>query len=156
MVFLFATHPPEVDELYADPALVASAVEEVLRFAPPFRSTRRKAVADVEVAGERLARGQSVYISRQAANRDPARWDDPHRFWLRRPVERHLAFGYGPHYCLGQALARLNLTETMRGLAEHWASVELVGDGRPRRVPFDPAERFESLRVRPRLGARTS
>jgi cytochrome P450 len=155
-VFLFARHPAEADAVRADPALIPAAVEEVLRYAPPFRSTRRRAVTDVELAGEHLPAGRSVYISRQAANRDPERWEDPDRFWVGRPPERHLAFGYGPHYCLGQALARLNLTEAMRGLVERWAGIELLGDGEPRRVPFDPAERFASLRVRPRLGARAS
>jgi cytochrome P450 len=148
MVHLMATEPAEIDHVRRDPALVPAFVEEVLRFRPPFRSTRRKALSPVEIGDERLQAGATVLLSRQAANRDPERFTDPDRFRISRPQERHLSFGYGPHYCLGQALARLNLTETAAALVTRWSAVELV-DERLRRVPFDPTERFESLRVRP-------
>jgi cytochrome P450 len=147
MVHLMATEPAEVDAVRADRALVEPFVEEVLRFRPPFRSSRRRAVRDLELAGEPLAAGETVYLSRQAANRDPARFADPHAFRVRRPRERHVSFGYGAHFCLGQALARLNLAVTAEVLTRRWRGVELCDE--PRRVPFDPAERFESLRVRP-------
>jgi cytochrome P450 len=147
MVHLLATEPHEADVARGEPALVPAFVEEVLRYRPPFRSTRRKATAAVEIAGEQLEPGRTVLLSRQAANRDPERFADPDRFRVRRAQERHLSFGYGPHYCLGQALARLNLTETASAVLERWSAVELV-DREPRRVPFDPTERFETLRVR--------
>lgn len=147
MVHLMATQPEAVAEVRADRTLVEPFVDEVLRFRPPFRSSRRKAACDLEVAGERLAAGKTVFISRQAANRDPARFTDPQAFRVRRARERHVSFGYGPHYCLGHALARLNLTVAAEVLTRRWAGVELCEE--PRRVPFDPAERFESLRVRP-------
>jgi cytochrome P450 len=149
MVHLMATEPGEAAEVRSDRELVEPFVEELLRFRPPFRSTRRKAVRDLHLAGAELAAGETVYLSRQAANRDPARFTDPNRFWVRRPRERHVSFGYGAHFCLGQALARLNLTVAADVLMRSWDDVELCEQ--PRRVPFDPAERFESLRVRPRL-----
>jgi cytochrome P450 len=149
MVEIMATEPAEVDEVRGAPALVEAFVEEVLRYRPPFRSTRRKATRELEVAGEHLLRDETVIISRQAANRDPARFEDPEVFRVRRPRERHASFGYGAHFCLGQALARLNLAVVAEVLLREWAGVELLET--PRRVPFGPTERFESLRVRPRL-----
>jgi cytochrome P450 len=147
MVHLMATEPEEVANVRRDHDLIGPFVEEVLRFRPPFRSSRRKAVHDLEIGGERLAAGQTVYISRQAANRDPQRFTDPDMFRVRRTGERHVSFGYGPHFCLGQALARLNLTVAATVLLGRWDAVELLEE--PRRVPFDPAERFETLNVRP-------
>jgi cytochrome P450 len=122
----------------------------VLRFRPPFRSSRRKALGDLEIAGEHLEAGKTVYISRQAANRDPERFADPDVFRVEGPFRRNVSFGYGPHYCLGQALARINLNVVATVLIRQWDAVELLEE--PRRVPFDPAERFETLHVRPHLG----
>jgi cytochrome P450 len=147
LVHLMATEPAEVERVRRDRALVDALVEEVLRYRPPFRSSRRKAVRDLEVAGESVAAGETVYLSRQAANRDPERFDDPHAFRVSRPKERHVSFGYGPHFCLGQALARLNLNVAAAVLVDRWAAVEVLGE--PERIPFDPAERFVQLRVRP-------
>jgi cytochrome P450 len=149
-VHLMATYPSEFDAARDDARLVPRLVEEILRFRPPFRSTRRKALAPLEIAGVPLAAGETVFLSRQGANRDPSRWSDADRFDPARAEVRHLAFGYGPHYCLGQALARLNLVETTSVLLERWSGVELI-DPNPARVPFDPTERFVSLRVRPIL-----
>ena len=154
MVHVLATETGVHDEVRQDPTLVEAFVEELLRFRPPFRSSRRKAVGDLDLAGGEVFAGETVYLSRQAANRDPERFADPHRFDVRRPRKRHLSFGYGPHFCLGQALARVNLNVAAAVITQQWASVELEEE--PRRVPFDPAERFESLRVRPRLASSPS
>jgi cytochrome P450 len=144
--YLFATHPDEATLLRRDPALDRAAVEECLRYAPPFRSTRRKAIGAVHIAGLGLAAGDAVLLSRQAANRDPERFADPHRFSIARGDDRHVSFGHGPHFCLGQALARANLTEAIPALVRRCHDLELVAE--PVRVPFDPAEKFESLVVR--------
>jgi pimeloyl-[acyl-carrier protein] synthase len=146
MVHLMATEPEGVAKVRGEQDLIGPFVEEVLRFRPPFRSSRRKAVRDLEIGGEHLDAGETVYISRQAANRDPERFADPDVFRVERIGERHVSFGYGPHFCLGQALARLNLTVAATVLLELWEAVELLEE--PRRVPFDPAERFETLHVR--------
>jgi cytochrome P450 len=143
---LFATHAEQADLLRRDQSLDRAAVEEVLRYAPPFRSTRRKAVDAVEVAGLTLQQGDTVLLSRQAANRDPARFTDPHRFDITRADDRHASFGHGPHFCLGQALARANLTEAIPAFVRRCHDLELVEP--PVRIPFDPAEKFESLLVR--------
>jgi cytochrome P450 len=152
LVELMATEPVEVQQVREDPALVEAFVEELLRYRPPFRSTRRKAVRDLDIAGEHLRAGDTLIISRQAANRDPERFVDPDVLRIRRPRERHASFGYGAHFCLGQALARLNLAVVAEVLVARWEHVELCE--MPRRVPFGPTERFESLRVRPHLARR--
>ncbi len=143
---LFAHHPAQAQLLRDEPGLTRAAVEEVLRMAPPFRSTRRKALAPVDVAGLHLEPGQAVLLSRQAANRDPDRFDRPHEFDITRGDSNHASFGHGPHFCLGQALARANLAEAIPALVTRCHDLEVEGD--PVRIPFDPVEKFDALRVR--------
>lgn len=143
---LFALHPAQAQRLRDEPGLTRAAVEEVLRMAPPFRSTRRKALTPVDVAGLHLEPGQAVLLSRQAANRDPERFDRPHEFDIARGDSNHASFGHGPHFCLGQALARANLAEAIPALVTRCHDLEIEGD--PVRIPFDPVEKFDALRVR--------
>ena len=126
--------------------LARPLVEECLRIHPPFRGTRRKAVVPVERFGHTLQPGDTVYVSRQAANRDPGRWPDPDRFDIHREERRHHSFGYGPHLCLGQAIARLDLQVALGLFAAEIDRFELV-DTDPVRVPCVPDEAIERLRV---------
>ncbi len=144
--YLFANHPEQAAALRANSRFDRPAVEEVLRYSPPFRSGRRKARRSVIVAGLTLDAGQTVYLSRQAANRDPDRFERPHVFDISRDDIGHASFGHGPHFCLGQALARLTLTEAIPALVRRCHDLELLEP--PMRIPFDPTERFESLRIR--------
>jgi cytochrome P450 len=144
--YLFATHPDQAELLRHDADLGRPAVEEVLRYAPPFRSTRRKALEPITIAGLSLEPGQAVLLSRQAANRDPARFPDPHRFDIRRGDANHASFGHGPHFCLGQALARANLAEAVPAFVRRCRDLELITE--PARLPFDPVEKFDALKVR--------
>ncbi|HEX7277448.1 MAG TPA: cytochrome P450, partial [Acidimicrobiales bacterium] len=100
-------HPEQLRSLTDDPRLLPSAVEELARFDTPVQLTSRIALADVEIGGETIRAGQTVLLSLGAANRDPARFDDPGTLDLSRSPNPHLAFSGGPHYCLGAALARL-------------------------------------------------
>jgi cytochrome P450 len=143
---LLLGHPDQARAVRDDPTLVAPAVEECLRFHPPFRAGRRKVTCAVERFGVGLRPGDTVYLARQAANRDPARWDEPDRFDIRRAERRHHSFGYGPHFCLGQALARVDLQEALGAFADRIDRLELV-DTDPRRVPFVPDEALERLTV---------
>jgi cytochrome P450 len=143
---LFLRHPEQAHAMRDDPALVAPAVEECLRFHPPFRAGRRKVTRSVERFGVTLQPGDTVYLARQAANRDPARWDEPDRFDIRRAERRHHSFGYGPHFCLGQALARVDLQEALGAFVARIDDLELV-DTDPRRLPFVPDEALERLTV---------
>jgi cytochrome P450 len=145
--YLFATHPDQAQLVRGDRSIDRDVVEECLRYAPPFRSTRRKALEPLDIIGLHLEVDDTILVSRQAANRDPARFDDPHRFDVRRGDHRHAAFGHGPHFCLGQALARANLTEAIPILVRRCAELEVITDP-IRRDPFGPAEKFDELRVR--------
>ena len=93
-----------------DPAFIASAVEELLRYLTVTHLGRRRvALADIEVGGERIDRGEGIIAAADIANRDPRVFEDPDRLDLGRNPRNHIAFGYGTHQCLGQSLARLEL-----------------------------------------------
>lgn len=115
-----------------DPALVALAVEEMLRHDSPLQLFERTATEDVEltVAGSvvRLAAGQEVAALLGAADRDPAVFADPGRFVADRSPNPHLAFGAGIHFCLGAPLARLELQTSLPGLLERFPALQLAGD----------------------------
>jgi cytochrome P450 len=99
--------PAECERLRREPALARNAVEEFLRFDAPFQRNRRVAMADCELRGQRVHRGDIVLQFLGAANRDPAANADPERLDLSRRSIKHIAFGQGAHFCLGAVLARL-------------------------------------------------
>ncbi|MEV2216020.1 cytochrome P450 [Streptomyces sp. NPDC050997] len=93
-----------------DPKLVASAVEELLRYLNIVHGGRRRAaLADIEIAGQVIRAGEGVILPNDIANRDPAAFADPDRLDITRDARRHVAFGFGVHQCLGQPLARMEL-----------------------------------------------
>jgi pimeloyl-[acyl-carrier protein] synthase len=100
-------HPNELDRLRSDPALMPSAVEELLRYESPSQHTARLAPNDVEMGGKLIRRRQAVIAVMGAANRDPERFPDPDRLDLTRTDNRHVAFGWAAHFCFGAPLARL-------------------------------------------------
>jgi len=100
-------HPGERARLRDEPALIQSAVEELLRYDSPVQRTARITNADVELDGRPIAKGSMVVAAIGAANRDPAQFPDPDRLDLTRRENRHVAFGYGIHFCLGAPLARV-------------------------------------------------
>jgi cytochrome P450 len=104
---VLAEHPDQRRELVADRDLIPNAIEEILRYEPPAPHVGRCASRDVELHGRVVPEGSAVLFLIGAANRDDARFDDPDRFDIHREIGSHLTFGYGPHFCLGAALARL-------------------------------------------------
>ena len=100
----------------------------------------------VSLFGLDLQPGQSIFVPRQAINRDPARFDDPDRFDVMRTQRRHFSFSHGAHLCLGHAVARTNLQEGLRVFLERCQEITLVEE--PVRVPFVPDEQLKSLCIR--------
>ncbi|HTO52948.1 MAG TPA: cytochrome P450 [Myxococcota bacterium] len=109
-------HPDELARVRAEPERIPSAIEEVLRFCSPVQLDPRCAAADTELCGEKVAKGEIVISWLGAANRDPAVFREPDRFDGARKENRHLAFGFGTHYCLGANLARLEAQIALRVL----------------------------------------
>ena len=94
------------------------AVEEFLRFCGPFHRDQRVCKEDVVLRGKRIKKGQTVLLMLAAANRDPEAFEDAENFELSRKLNKHLAFGYGAHICLGSHLARLEMAIVIRTLLE--------------------------------------
>lgn len=100
-------NPQELAQLQADPSLMPSAVEELLRYESPIQHTARLAPADTELGGKKILKRAQVIAVMGAANRDPERFPNPDRLDIRRKDNQHLAFGWGPHLCFGATLARI-------------------------------------------------
>lgn len=119
--------PDEMARLRSEPSLGPTAVEELLRFESPSQHTARLAPADMVLGGKTVRKRQAVYAVMAAANRDPARFSDPDRLDLSRAENRHLAFGWGPHFCFGAPLARLEGRTAFETLLRRFPTLELTG-----------------------------
>jgi cholest-4-en-3-one 26-monooxygenase len=102
-------HPAERARLQADPSLLPTAADEILRWVTPVMHFRRTAERDVELGGQQIRAGDKVVVWYAAANRDEAVFPEPDRFDVGRAPNEHLTFGFGPHFCLGAVLARLEI-----------------------------------------------
>ncbi|MFZ6004289.1 MAG: cytochrome P450 [Actinomycetota bacterium] len=123
-----AEHPDQLDRLAADPALVPSAVEEALRWTTPVTSFLRTAVDDTTLGGVEIAAGDPLLLIYASANRDEAEFGPTaSTFDVGRSPNHHVALGHGPHFCLGAALARLELAVVLEGVAERWQRLEVAG-----------------------------
>ncbi|MFJ9841570.1 cytochrome P450 [Kitasatospora sp. NPDC101155] len=123
-------HPDEYARLRANPDLMPGAVEELLRFVPLASSAMfpHYALEDVRVGGTLVRKGEPVFVSIGAANRDARRFAEPERLDLGREAQAHLAFGHGMHHCIGSALGRVELIESIRVLATRLPGLRLDGD----------------------------
>jgi cytochrome P450 len=122
--------PDQWQRLCAEPALLPSALEELLRFDGPVQATLRVALEDVEIDGHAIPAGALVLVSIGAANHDPAVFEQPDQLDLARDPNPHLAFGFGTHFCLGAPLARLEARLAFEALAQRFPGLALV-DERP-------------------------
>jgi cytochrome P450 len=118
--------PAEMERLKADPRLMPTAVQEMFRYESPLPFFDRYAAEDVEVGGTVYPRGTRFGLLYGAANRDPGQFDQPDRFDVARTPNRHLAFGGGAHFCLGNHLARLDMDVIFTTLFRTFRSIELV------------------------------
>jgi cytochrome P450 len=121
-------HPPAWSRLAADAALMPAAVEEFLRYMGPGNLIIRRASADVELDGHSIRAGERIYLVPAAANRDPRRFDRPHELILDRTPNQHIAFGHGIHYCLGAALARMEMRVGLAALVAQLPEIELAAE----------------------------
>jgi len=120
-------HPDERARLLADPALMPTAVEEMLRWVTPVNQFRRTATRDVELGGTQIREGDKVVVFYPSANRDESVFPDPQRFDVGRTPNEHLAFGIGPHFCLGANLARLEIRVMFEELLRRLPDMALAG-----------------------------
>ena len=120
-------HPQQMEKLRDDPALIETAVEEFLRYDSPVQSTARIAMEEVEIGGRRIAEGDRISITLGAANRDPEQFPDPDRLDVTRQENRHVGLGFGIHFCLGSALARMEGQITINTVLRRMPDIRLAG-----------------------------
>jgi cytochrome P450 len=125
-VHVLSENPGQYELLRSNPDLVARAVEEMLRYVSPVRTFIRVAVDDYELRGRRIEAGQSVMMIYPSANRDEEIFEDPQVFNIERANNEHIAFGFGPHVCMGLALARLEMKHFLGEFAARVERVELT------------------------------
>jgi len=146
------THPDELRSLVSDPALVPSAIEEVLRFQSPLQMATgggRFMTEAIELGGHRIEPGERIMLVLGSANRDANVFADPDRFDVRRPPNRHLAFGKGAHFCLGAMLARMEGEVVLREMLERFPATEPAEDPATLRwLDLLPLRQLERLPVR--------
>ncbi len=144
-IYTLLTHPHQLDLLKADPALLPRAIEELLRFTPAAISPllSRIVLENTELGGTLLRAGDAVAVHNPVANRDPAVFERPDELDLTRQDNPHLAFGYGPHHCLGAHLARIELQVTIGTLFRRFPTLAFaipVED-----IPFRQGRMFRGL-----------
>ena len=121
-------NPDQLHRLRDDLALMPLATEEMIRWVTPVKEFMRTAAEDTTVRGVPIAAGDSVLLSYVSANRDEDVFEDPFRFDVGRDPNKHVAFGYGVHFCLGAALARMEVSSFFSELLPRLKSIELTGD----------------------------
>ena len=121
-------NPGELQRLQQNPQLLGTATEEMIRWVTPVKEFMRTATADTTVRDVPIAEGESVYLAYVSGNRDEEVFDDPFRFDIGRDPNKHVAFGYGVHFCLGAALARMEINSFFSELVPRLESIELAGE----------------------------
>lgn len=135
-MWLLLEHPEELARLRANPALLPSAIEEMLRYRAPVMYFRRTASEDSEVSGVPIRQGEKVTLWYPSANRDEDVFADPDRFDITRHPNEHLAFGHGQHFCIGAHLARLEIRVMFEELLARLDDIQLAGPVRTLRSHF--------------------
>ena len=125
-VWLFLTHPEQMQALKEDPSLSGAAVEEVLRYEAPVQATSRIVSEDRDVAGCPMKKSQPVFMSLAAANRDPSKFENPDAFDITQKRASHVSFGGGAHICIGAPLARIEARRVYQKLFERYPNMRLA------------------------------
>jgi cytochrome P450 len=140
-------NPAEYEKLRADPSIIPNMVPEIIRWQTPLAHMRRTALADVELGGQTIRKGDKVVMWYVSGNRDEAAIPDPESFRIDRERPRqHLSFGFGIHRCVGNRLAELQLKIVWEEILKRFRNVEVVGE--PRRVRSSFVKGYETLPVR--------
>jgi hypothetical protein len=126
-MYTLLRHPEETKELREKPEMIRTAVEELLRFESPVQFTARVLKEEMEICGQRIPKRWSVLCMFGAANRDPKQFKDPNQLNLGRLNNQHLAFGAGPHFCIGNQLARLEGQIAILNLVQRFPQMKLAG-----------------------------
>jgi len=129
-------NPAERQKLLDNPALLPTAVEEMLRWVSPVSQFRRTTTRDTEIRGQKIREGDKVVIYYQSANRDEDIFTDPYKFDVARSPNNHIAFGIGEHFCLGANLARLEIRVMFEEILRRMPDIELAGPVRRLRSNF--------------------
>lgn len=143
-IWLFARHPEQWDAVRADPSLIPNAVNEVLRVESPIQGFSRIVTRDHVVDGVTIPSGARAIVLYGSANRDERKWTEPEHFDVRRRASEHLAFGQGPHVCVGMPLARLEIKSLLAALAKRVTRFEL---GETTRAINNVLRGFEKVEV---------
>ena len=137
--FLLGAHPDQRRQLVADPHRIPGAIEEILRYEAPSPVQARSVTHDVEMHGSTMPEGAILLMLNAAANRDERQFDDPDRFDIGRTIDHHVTFGFGLHFCMGAALARLEGRVALEEVLVRFPDWE---------VDLDAAERVHTTTVR--------
>jgi cytochrome P450 family 142 subfamily A polypeptide 1 len=140
-------NPDQRKFLIDDFGKIPTAVEEMLRWVSPIKNMCRTVTHDTEFMGQQLHEGQKCMLLYESANRDETKFADPYKFYVEREPNEHVAFGFGAHFCLGQALARLELRVMFEQLLTRMPDLELAVD--PSELPRRPANFISGLESMP-------
>jgi cytochrome P450 len=146
-VYALNKFPAQYAKLRENPALVEKLVPEVVRWQTPLTHMRRTALADAEIGGKTIKKGQRVVMWYVSGNRDEEMFERADDFWIERPNARnHISFGFGIHRCLGLRLAELQLRITWEEILKRFKTIELVDE--PKRIYSNFVKGYETLPVR--------
>jgi cytochrome P450 len=144
-IHAFATHPEQWQALRANPSLIRTTFDEILRWEAPVQMFFRTTTRAIEFDGVMVPPDAKVLMMTASANRDPRKWDDPDTFDINRKLSGHVAFGTGIHACVGQILARLELEMILTAIASRVQRIEIAAE--PRRKLNNTVRQFASLPV---------
>ncbi len=146
-VYAFSKWPDQLAKLKADPSLIPSAVSEIIRWQTPLAYMRRTALADYELGGKTIRKGDKVVMWYASGNRDESQFTRPNELWIERPrVRGHLSFGFGIHRCVGNRLAELQLQVLWEEILRRFETIEVLEE--PGRVPSPFVKGYTRMMVR--------
>jgi cytochrome P450 family 142 subfamily A polypeptide 1 len=146
-MFELLRHPEQLRSLRADRTLMSSAVEEMLRWVTPIKNMARQMTRDVEFQGETLQKGEKLLLLYPSGNRDERVFAEPEQFDITRSPNDHMAFGFGSHFCLGNRLARMELSVMFDRLLDRLPDLALADPGEPPKRAANFVSGYETMPV---------